>query len=120
MLKVVVTENFAASLDAMAQFYEDQRGLFPGAGTRFLGFTEALGEQIVPLLARQPGIGTRLELPLRARPAEQVLLLGLLGPVGGALIVREWFFDQFAVKYAYDARLLILLSAKHHSQHDYR
>jgi hypothetical protein len=118
VLELIVSDNFAASLDAMTDFYANQRYLYPEAGSRLVAFIDALDQEIVPLLARQPGIGRLIELKVPA--SDLASLKVLLGKNRGQrFILRQWFYGPFALKYAYDSERLVLLSAKHQSQRDY-
>lgn len=119
-MKVEFSARFLRALDAMAADYGEVRDCHPDAGAALDRFLEELEDEAIPLLVRQPGIGTRV--PLHGDGFEDSERLAIRIARAGRrsrVVARQWRVGQFWLLYIEIDGVLRLLSVRHERQRDY-
>jgi plasmid stabilization system protein ParE len=119
-MKVEFSARFQRALEAMAAHYGELRGFHPDAGAALDRFLEELEGEAIPLLVRQPGIGTRL--PLHGdgfEDGEQLAIRIARAGRRSRVVARQWRVRQFWLLYIERDSRLVLLSVRHERQRDY-
>lgn len=114
--RIVVASTFRVSLREISLYYRDLRDTFPDAGARFRRLVEGLTLEILPSIARQPGLGRRFALYRDDNPVERrwvASVEAVLAEHPGAEL-REWLSDQFALLYVVTDAVVVFVALKHH------
>jgi hypothetical protein len=112
--------RFLRALDAMALHYGEMRGHHPDAGAVLDKFPADLEDEAIPLLSRQPAIGTRV--PLHSDgfdDSEQLAIRVAQAARRKQVVARQWRVGPFWLLSIDIDGCLILLSARHERQRDY-
>ena len=119
-MRVEFSARFLRALDAMAAHYGEMRGHHPDAGAALDKFLADLEDEAIPLLSRQPGIGTRLPLHGDGFEDSELLAIRVARAAGRSKVVaRQWRVGRFWLLYIEVGGVLTLLSARHGRQRDY-
>ena len=117
---VFYSDGFVVDLEEMRDYYRIWRFTFPDAGSQLTQFILALESDIVPLLREQAGVGRRY---LADRRVEESLLRRASGALEALpalkIVLREWFWGDFALVYGVTDNAVVLVSAKHQRQLGY-
>ena len=107
--KVELTASFLERLESIEAFLTGA-----GAGNAHDNLLAELRATVIPNLRRFPRIGRRyLDQPPQS--AEALAQLALL-PAGAADSLREYLHGDYLVLYSVTARVVFLLSIRHHQQ----
>ena len=119
-MKVEFSARFLRALEAMTAHYSEMRGCHPDAGAALDRFLEALEDDVIPLLVRQPGIGTRVALHGDGfEDSEQLAIRIARSGRSSRVVARQWRAGPFWLLYIERDSRLVLLSVRHQRQRDY-
>lgn len=114
MIDIRYTANFAANLDSIEVFWEENE--FPQGFDRLL---DELTDTVLVNLERHPRMG-RGFLERRSQTVEALARvdklrarLAVMAPDAG---IREYVMDDYLVLYALSGQIIYLLAIKHHKQ----
>jgi len=119
-MRVEFSARFLRALDAMAAHYGERRGHHPDAGAALDKFLADLEDEAIPLLPRQPGIGTRMSLHGDGFEDSEHLAIRIARAAGlSRVVARQWRVGLFWLLYIEVDGVLRLLSVRHERQRDY-
>ena len=118
--RVEFSARFLRALDAMAIHYGEMRGHHPDAGAALDEFLADLEDEAIPLLLRQPAIGTRVTLHSDGyADSEQFAIRIAQAARRRRVVARQWRVGAFWLLYMEIDNCLTLLSVRHERQRDY-
>jgi hypothetical protein len=118
--RVEFSARFLRALDAMATHYSELRGHHPDAGAVLDKFLADLEDEAIPLLLRQPAIGTRVALHSDGfDDSEQLAIRVAQAARRKRVVARQWRVGPFWLLCIDIDGSLTLLSARHERQRDY-
>ena len=119
-MRVDFSARFLRALDAMAAHYAELRHSHPDAGAALDEFLAALEDEAIPMLLRQPGLGTPVSLDTDGfEDSAQTVLRIALAAGRTRPVARQWRVGPFWLLYVESGGQLTLLSARHQRQRDY-